>query len=124
VAAGAVAGAAGSAGAIASLVSYPALLEVGIGPLAANVTNAVAGVTIGIGSTLSSREELRDQWRRLRRWAPLCVAGGSAGAVLLLVTPSAVFDWVVPVAGRRGGAGADRAAAPDQMAPGAAAPAS
>jgi uncharacterized membrane protein YfcA len=91
-----VAGAAGSAGAIASLVSYPALLAVGIGPLAANVTNAVAGVTIGVGSTLSSREELRDQWRRLRRWTPLCVAGGSGGAVLLLLTPSRVFDWVVP----------------------------
>jgi hypothetical protein len=84
VAAGAVAGAAGSAGGIASLVSYPALLAVGIGPLAANVTNAVAGVTIGIGSTVSSREELRDQWRRLRKWTPLCVAGGTAGAVLLL----------------------------------------
>jgi uncharacterized membrane protein YfcA len=91
-----VAGVAGSAGAIASLVSYPALLAVGIGPLAANVTNAVAGVTIGVGSTLSSREELRDQWRRLRKWAPLCVAGGSGGAALLLLTPSRVFDWVVP----------------------------
>jgi uncharacterized membrane protein YfcA len=96
VAAGALAGAAGSAGGIASLVSYPALLAVGLGPLAANVTNAVAGVTLGIGSTLSSREELRDQGRRLRRLAPLCVAGGSAGAVLLLLTPSTVFDWVVP----------------------------
>jgi len=86
----------GSAGGITSLVSYPALLAVGIGPLAANVTNAVAGVTLGIGSTLNSRAELSDQWQRLRRWAPLCVAGGSAGALLLLLTPSTVFDWVVP----------------------------
>jgi uncharacterized protein len=96
VVAGAAAGAAGSAGGIASLVSYPALLAVGIGPLAANVTNAVAGVTIGIGSTLNSRAELSDQWQRLRRWTPLCVAGGTAGALLLLLTPGTVFDWVVP----------------------------
>ena len=77
-------------------MSYPALLAVGIGPFAANVTNAVAGVTIGIGSTLSSREELRDQSPRLHRWALPCVAGGTAGAVLLLLTPTPVFDWVVP----------------------------
>ena len=96
MAAGVVAGAAGSAGGITSLVSYPALLAVGIGPLAANVTNAVAGLTLGIGATLSSRAELSDQWRRLRRWAPVCVAGGSAGGVLLLLTPSSVFDWAVP----------------------------
>jgi uncharacterized membrane protein YfcA len=71
-------------------------LAVGIGPLAANVTNAVAGVTLGIGSTLNSRAELSDPWQRLRRWTPLCVAGGTAGAGLLLLTPSTVFDWVVP----------------------------
>jgi len=86
----------GSAGGIASLISYPALLVVGIAPLPANVTNAVAGITIGLGSTLSSRPELHGQWLRLRRWAPLCAAGGTAGAVLLLVTPSHVFDWIVP----------------------------
>lgn len=77
-------------------MSYPALLAVGLGPLAANVTNAVAGVTIGIGATLNSRSELSDQWQRLRRWTPLCVAGGTAGALLLLLTPGSVFDWVVP----------------------------
>src|SRR3984957_19313139 len=96
VVAGAAAGAAGSAGGIASLVSYPALLAVGVGPLAANVTNAVAGVTLGVGATLNSRAELSDQWQRLRRWTPLCAAGGTAGALLLLLTPGSVFDWVVP----------------------------
>ena len=30
------------------------------------------------------------------RWAPLAVAGGAAGAALLLVTPESVFDRVVP----------------------------
>jgi uncharacterized membrane protein YfcA len=42
--AGAVAGIVGSAGGTASLISYPALLAVGIPPLAANVTNSVAFV--------------------------------------------------------------------------------
>jgi len=94
--AGAVAGIVGSAGGTASLISYPALLAVGIAPLPANVANAVAGVGVGMGSILSSKTELRDQWPRVRRWAPLCALSGTAGAGLLLVTPGGVFDWVVP----------------------------
>jgi uncharacterized membrane protein YfcA len=96
VGAGAFAGVVGTAGGITSLISYPALLAVGIGPLPANVTNAVALVASGVGSTLGSRPELQDQRARLRRWALLCVTGGTAGSVLLLVTPRSVFDWIVP----------------------------
>lgn len=94
--AGAFAGVVGTAGGIASLISYPALLAIGIGPLPANVTNAVALVTSGVGSTLSSRTELQGQRSRLRRCAVPCLGGGTAGAVLLLVTPRSVFDWIVP----------------------------
>jgi uncharacterized membrane protein YfcA len=96
VAAGTLAGAVGSAGGITSLISYPALLAVGIAPLPANVTNSIALVASGLGSTLGSRPELLDQWARLRRWAPLCVIGGTVGAVLLLATPAGIFDWIVP----------------------------
>jgi hypothetical protein len=94
--AGAVAGIVGSAGGTASLISYPALLAVGIPPLAANVTNAVAFVAAWPGSALGSRPELRGQGPSLRRWAPLAVAGSAAGATLLLVTPAGAFDRVVP----------------------------
>ena len=96
VAAGVLAGAAGTAGGITSLISYPALLAVGIPPFAANVTNAVALVTTGAGAALSSQPELAGQRARLRAWAPLAVGGGIVGAVLLLATPRGVFDWVVP----------------------------
>jgi uncharacterized protein len=94
--AGAVAGIVGSAGGTASLISYPALLAVGIPPLAANVTNAVAFVAAWPGSALGSRPELRGQGPWLRRWAPLAVAGSAAGAALLLFTPAGIFDRVVP----------------------------
>jgi hypothetical protein len=94
--AGVLAGMVGSAGGTASLISYPALLAVGIAPLAANVTNAVAFVASWPGSALGSRPELRGQARWLRRWAPLAAAGGAAGAALLLLTPAGVFDRVVP----------------------------
>src|SRR5580700_9815607 len=94
--AGALAGIVGSAGGTASLISYPALLAVGLPPLPANITNAVAFVAAWPGSALGSRPELRGQGRQLLRWAPLAVAGSAAGAALLLVTPESVFDQVVP----------------------------
>lgn len=94
--AGFLAGVVGSAGGTASLISYPALLSVGISPLLANVTNSVAFVTAWPGAAIGSRPELRGQGTWLRRWAPVVVAGSAAGATLLIITPSQVFDQLVP----------------------------
>ena len=69
LAAGFLGGAVGSAGGITSLISYPALLAIGIPPLPANVTQAVAFVASLPGSALGSRPELRGQGPWLRRWA-------------------------------------------------------
>jgi uncharacterized protein len=96
VSAGVLAGMVGSAGGIASLISYPVLLAVGIAPLPANVTDTIAFVASLPGSALGSRPELRGQGRRILRLVPLAVIGGGAGAVLLLLTPAAVFDRIVP----------------------------
>jgi uncharacterized protein len=96
LAAGGLAGVVGSAGGIASLVSYPALLLVGIPAVPANVVNIVALVTYLPGSALGSRPELQGKGPWLWRWALLTGAGGAAGAVLLLLTPSRLFAGVVP----------------------------
>ena len=96
LAAGVLAGAVGSAGGITSLISYPALLAVGIPPLPANVTQAVAFVACLPGSALGSRPELRGQWPWIRRWALVAAAGGAAGVALLLGTPSQLFGRIVP----------------------------
>lgn len=96
VAAGVGAGLAGSIAGLASLISYPALLTVGLAPVPANVTNTVALVFSGIGSILGSRPELRDQLPRLRRLAVPAVVGGTTGGTLLLLTPSGSFERLVP----------------------------
>ncbi len=96
VGAGVLAGAMGSAGAITSLISYPALLSVGIAPLPANVTNAVALVGSFTGSAMGSRPELAGQLGWLRRWAPLLAAGSAGGVALLLGTPERLFTRIVP----------------------------
>ena len=49
---------------LASVVSYPALLAVGLPPIAANVTNTVALVSVGIGSLGQSGRILLDGDRR------------------------------------------------------------
>jgi uncharacterized protein len=94
--AGAVAGLVGTAGGITSLVSYPALLLAGVAPLQANVTNIVAVIGCWPGSAAASRPELTGRGAWVRRWAVVAALGGTAGSVLLLVTPAGVFGRVVP----------------------------
>ena len=96
VCAGLGGGLAGSIAGLASLVSYPALLAVGLGPVAANVTNTVALVFSSLGSTLGSRVELEGQALRVRELAVAALLGGSLGAGLLLLTPSDTFERIAP----------------------------
>jgi len=96
IVAGFLAGVVGSAGGITSLISYPALLAVGIPALPANVTNVVALVASFPGSALGSRPELRGRGEWLRRWALLAALGGASGVALLLLTPNHVFAGIVP----------------------------
>jgi uncharacterized protein len=96
VGAGLLAGLTGSIAGLASLVSYPALLAVGLGPIAANVTNTVALVFSTLGSTLGSRPELEGQAARLRPLGVAGLAGGAVGATLLLLTPSETFERIAP----------------------------
>jgi uncharacterized membrane protein YfcA len=95
-AAGVLAGVVSVVAGLASLVSYPALLAIGLSPLAANVTNTTALVFVGFGSAAGSRPELAGQRSRLWRLGLLNAAGGAIGAALLLLTPASAFEAVVP----------------------------
>jgi uncharacterized membrane protein YfcA len=97
VAAGTLAGLVSTVASVASLVSYPVLLAIGLTPLAANVTNTVALLFTGVGAAAGSRPELTGQRARLLRLGPACVAGGAAGAAVLLLTPASWFGYAAPV---------------------------
>lgn len=91
--------AAGGVNAIAgggSLVSFPALVALGLPPLAANVTNSVAVWPGYVGTSWGYRDELRPQRRRLLALAPAAVTGAVGGCLLLLLTDDEVFARVVP----------------------------
>lgn len=79
------------------MATYPALLAVGLPPVAANVTNTVALVFNAIGSMWGSRPELAGQGPWLWRMAPVAALGGGIGAALLLTTPAEGFEKIVPV---------------------------
>ena len=74
---------------LASVVSYPVLLAIGLPPVSANVTNTVALVFTAAGAAAGSRQELSGQGRRVRRLGLVTAAGGTAGAALLLLSPAA-----------------------------------
>ena len=78
------------------MISYPALLAIGLSPLSANATNLVALNACWPGAAHGSQRELAGWGPWLRRWLPLTALGGATGGVLLLVTPPGAFAHVVP----------------------------
>ncbi len=94
--AGVGSGITGSAAGLSSIVSYPALLAVGLPPVAANVSNTVALVFGGAGAVSGSTVELAGQRRRLGPLIAASIAGGLVGSGLLLAGPAASFKVTVP----------------------------
>ena len=80
-----------------TLITFPTLLALGVPPVTANVSNTVGLVPGSLSGAVGYRRELVGQRGRLLRLAPASVLGAIAGAVLLLVLPSAAFDAIVPV---------------------------
>jgi uncharacterized membrane protein YfcA len=96
VVAGVTGGLAGSIAGMASLTTYPALLAVGLGPVAANVTNTVALVFSSAGAVSGSRPELTGQGARVKRLGVAALLGGVTGCVLLLITSEGTFEKLAP----------------------------
>ena len=80
-----------------TLLSFPALLAIGHTAVVANVTSSVGIWTGYLGGVAGFRREVAAQRDRVRALAPVALAGGLSGAVLLLVTPADLFDGVAPV---------------------------
>ena len=94
--AGLVAGTASAMAGGASILTFPVLLAMGVPPLQANVTNTVGLSPTVVGTALGALPELRPQRARLSALMPPALVGAVAGAVLLLTTPSDVFEAIVP----------------------------
>jgi uncharacterized membrane protein YfcA len=91
--------AAGAINAIAgggTLVSFPALLGIGLTGQQANVTSTLALWPGSIGGFLGHRQDLAGTRAFALRLVPPSIAGALFGAGLMLATPNRVFDQLVP----------------------------
>jgi len=79
-----------------TLITYPALLAVGIPPVAANGTNTTGLSPGSFSSAWAYRLELSDRMRRLARPLVATVIGAACGAGLVVALPSRVFTSIVP----------------------------
>jgi uncharacterized protein len=80
-----------------SFVAFPAMVLVGLPPIAANATSTVALFPGTIASTWAYRDDLRGiAGIRLNVLLLIGLAGGLTGSILLRVTPGGAFDLVIP----------------------------
>jgi uncharacterized protein len=97
--AGAAAVLAGAVNAVAgggTLISFPTLLFLGVGPVVANATNAVALWPGNAAGAVGFRNELAHTRRWLVLLLPPSIVGGLIGAVILLHTGAALFRTIAP----------------------------
>ena len=79
-----------------TLITFPALLALGVPPITANVTNTVALCPGYIGGTLAQRKDLLGQRPRLLILLPAALIGGLIGGALLLQSGERLFRDLVP----------------------------
>jgi uncharacterized membrane protein YfcA len=98
-AAGGAAVAAGVVNAIAgggTLISFPALLGLGVPAVTSNVTNTVSLLPGYLSGSWAQRKELAPQVEHARGLASLGGLGGLGGSILLIALPSRDFRVAVP----------------------------
>jgi len=94
--AGCVAGAMNAIAGGGTLVTFPTLVFVGLPSIVANATSTIALLPAALSSAFGYRKNVPSVARWLTLFAPVSLAGGLLGGILLVQTPSRVFDWLVP----------------------------
>ena len=96
IGASALAGAINSVAGGGTLLTFPALLAAGQLSTVANATSTVALWPGQLSSLWALRKDVSHFAKSIRPLSVMGIAGGAAGAQLLVITPSSLFDKVVP----------------------------
>jgi uncharacterized membrane protein YfcA len=79
-----------------SFISFPMLLFTGVPAIQANATNAMAVWPGSMASIPPYRKDLAHERRELLIFSAVSIVGGVLGAIILLRTPPALFQRLVP----------------------------
>jgi uncharacterized membrane protein YfcA len=79
-----------------TLISFPALVALGVPAVNANITNTVALCPGYFGAAYTQRGALASQRGRLPWLAAVAAAGGLIGSIVLVFTSDAAFRSIVP----------------------------
>jgi uncharacterized membrane protein YfcA len=94
--AGIFAGAVNSVAGGGSLISFPALVAFGIPAISANATNTAAIWPGSLSSAIAYSREIKPDRKLLLTLLLPSIVGGLLGAVVLVITPPALFGAIVP----------------------------
>ncbi len=81
---------------VASLISFPVLVAVGLPPVVANASNTVGLIPAGLSGSFGYRRELAEHPAVTRIVLATSAVGAVVGAFLLLRLPPGVFEALVP----------------------------
>lgn len=79
-----------------TILTFPALIFAGVNSIQANATSTVALIVGIVGSLAGYRRNLPAVSNWLKVFTPVSLVGGLIGGILLTVTPSKMFDHLVP----------------------------
>ena len=79
-----------------TLVTFPTLIYVGLPSIAANATSTVALLPATFGGAVGYRNKIQQIVPWLKLFVPVSLLGGLIGGVLLVQTPTKMFDSMVP----------------------------
>lgn len=79
-----------------TFITFPALLFVGVPPIAANATNTFASCSGYLSGAYAFRHDLQAHKSELPKFIFVSFVGGVAGAWLLLQTPETLFREIIP----------------------------
>lgn len=79
-----------------TLITFPALISVGVPSIPANATSTIALLPATFGGAIGYRKKIGNIIPWLKLFVPVSLVGGLIGGILLVQTPTKTFDSMVP----------------------------
>jgi uncharacterized protein len=79
-----------------TILTFPALIWIGLDPVVANITSTIALLPGALSSFVGYRKEVSDSRKWIKLFFLPSFIGGLLGALLLLLTPAKFFAAIVP----------------------------